>query len=85
MSNCSNIEEILCLEKGLSNEQRKAQVAKIQKKFGPAIIKKKKKKNAGLFATQIGKIIIDVVSRCENCKRFKKPTPRTVAGLPKAT
>ena len=43
VSNCSNIEEILYLEKGLSNEQRKAQVAKIQKKFGPASILKKKK------------------------------------------
>ena len=42
-------------------------------------------KNAGLFDTQIGKIIIDVLSRCENCKRFRKPTPRPVVGLPKAT
>ena len=39
-------------------------------------------KNAGLFDTQIGKIIIDVVSQCENCKRFKKHTPRPVVVLP---
>ena len=25
-------------------------------------------KNAGLFDTSIGKVIIDVVSQCENCK-----------------
>ena len=41
-------------------------------------------KNAGLFDTQIGKIIIDVVSQCENCKRFKKLTLRPVVVLPKA-
>ena len=23
--------------------------------------------------------------QCENCKQFKKPTPRPVVGLPKAT
>ena len=42
-------------------------------------------KNAGLSDTQIGKIITDVLSQCENCKRFRKPTPRPVVGLPKAT
>ena len=41
-------------------------------------------KNAGLFDTQTGKIIIDVVSQYENCKRLEKPTPRPVVGLPKA-
>ena len=34
---------------------------------------------------QIGKIIIDVVSRCENCKQFRKLTPYPVLGLAKAT
>ena len=48
-------------------------------------IQKKKFKNAGLFDTQIGEIIIEVVLQCENCKRFKKPTPQPVVGLPKAT
>ena len=41
--------------------------------------------NAGLFDTQIGKIIFDFVSQYEKCKRFKKPTPRPVVGRPKAT
>ena len=42
-------------------------------------------KNAGLFDTQIGKIIVDVVSQCENCKLFRKLTPQPVVGLPKTT
>ena len=42
-------------------------------------------KNAGLFDTQMGKIIADVVSQCENCKGFRKPTSQPVVGLPKAT
>ena len=42
-------------------------------------------KNAGLFDNQIGKIIFDFVWQCEKYKRFKKPTPQSVAGYPKAT
>ena len=73
-SNCSNIEEILSIEKDLSKEQYKAQITKTHKQFGHASTKKMNKliKNAGLFHTQIDKIIIAVVSQCENCKRFKK-------------
>ena len=42
-------------------------------------------KNAGSFDTQIGKIIVDVVSQCGNCKQFRKATPRPAVSLPKAT
>ena len=42
-------------------------------------------KNPGLIDTQIGKIIVDVLSECENCKQFRKPTSQLVVGLPKAT
>ena len=37
-SSCSDTEEILYLEKDLSNGQRKAQVTKIHKQFGQASI-----------------------------------------------
>ena len=86
-SSCSNIEEILYVEKDLSKEQCKAQVTKIHKQFAHATIENMNKliKNAGLFNTQIGEIIIDVVSQCENCKQFRKPSPRHVVGLAKAT
>ena len=42
-------------------------------------------KNARLFDKQVGKIIIDAVSQCENCKQLSKPTPHPVLGLSKAT
>ena len=86
-SSFSNIEEILYLEKDLSNEQHKAQVTKIQKQFGHASIENMNKliKNAGIFDTQLGKIIIAVVSQCEGCKRFREPTTSPVVGIPKAT
>ena len=67
---CSNIEEILYLEKDLSNEQHKVQLNKIHKQFGHASIENMNKliKIAELFDTQIGKIITDIVLQCENCK-----------------
>ena len=61
-SSCSDIEEILYVEKDLSKEQCKAQVTKIHKQFGHATIENMNKliKNAGLFNTQTGKIIIEL-------------------------
>ena len=38
-------------------------------------------KNADLFDIHIGKIKRVVVSQCENCRRFKKPTHPPVKGL----
>ena len=38
-------------------------------------------KNADLFDIHIGKIKTVVVSQCENCRRFKKPTHPPVKGL----
>ena len=69
-NSCNNIEEILYLEKNLSNEQLKPKDTKIHKQFGHASTENMNKliKNARLFDTQIGKIIIDVVSQCENCR-----------------
>ena len=72
------------LEKDLSNEQHKVQVNKIHKQFGHASIENMNKliKIAGLFDTQIGKIITDIVSQCENCKRFRKAICHPVVDLP---
>ena len=69
-SSCSNIEEILYLEKDLSNVQHKVQVNKMHKQFGHANIENMNKliKIAELFGTQIGKVITDIVSQCQNCK-----------------
>ena len=69
-SSWSNIEEILYLEKDLSNKQHKVQVNKIHKHFGHANIENMNKliKITELFDTQIGKIITDIVSQCENYK-----------------
>ena len=69
-SSCGNIEEILYLEKDLSNVQHKVQVNKIHKQFGHANIENMNKliKIAELFGTQIGKVITDIVSQCQNCK-----------------
>ena len=69
-SGCGNIEEILYLEKDLSNVQHKVQVNKIHKQFGHANIENMNKliKIAELFGTQIGKVITDIVSQCQNCK-----------------
>ena len=80
-SNCCNIEEILYLEKDSSNKQCETQVTKIHKQLRHASIENMNKliKSAGLFDMQIEKIIIDVVSQCENCRQFKKPTPQPVS------
>ena len=69
-SSCGNIEEILYLEKDLSNVQHKVQVNKMHKQFGHANIENMNKliKIDELFGTQIGKIITDIVSQCQNCK-----------------
>ena len=41
--------------------------------------------NAGLFSTGISKLINEVFDNCLVCKTNKKPPPKPVVGLPKAT
>ena len=42
-------------------------------------------KNAGLFSTEISKLINEVCDNCIVCKTHTKPPPRLVVGLARAT
>ena len=66
----SNVEKKLYLGKYLPNKQHRAEVFKISKQSWYASIENMKKliKNDGLFDTQLGKIITDIVQQCQNCR-----------------
>ena len=80
----NNYEEVMILEKDLSDNEKKSHVIKIYKQFGHASIENMKKlfNNEGLLAKGLH-VIIENVQSCDTCIRFKRAPPRPVAGLSK--
>ena len=83
--NCCNIEEVIYLEKDLSNDNVKhklpnytnnsdMQVSKIWTKWLKILV---------YLTLKWAKIIIDAVSQCENCKQFKNLHPNLLWGFAK--
>ena len=86
MENLNNYEEVIILEKDLSDNEKKSQVIKICKQFDHASIENIKKliNNAGLLDQGLNTIIENVVQSCGTCIRFKRAPPKLVVGLSKA-
>ena len=82
----NNYEEVMILEKDLSDNEKKSQVIKIHKQFGHAstVNIKKHINNAGLLDKGLNEIIENVVQSCDTCIRFKRAPPRPVVGISKA-
>ena len=67
--------------------KKRSKLVKLHKQFGHASPNNLKNllQTAGLFSTEISKLIIEVCDNCVVCKTHKKPPPRPVVGLPRAT
>ena len=81
------IEEVLILEKDLPRSKKHSQILKLHKQFGHASVQNLQKllKNANCVENTLTEIIEDVVNNRETCLTFKRPSPRPVVGLPKAS
>ena len=82
----NNCEEVMILEKDLSDNEKKTQVIKIHKQFGHASIENIKKRinNAGFLHKDLNAITENVIQSSDTCIRFKKAPPKPVVGLSKA-
>ena len=85
--NFDPIKHCLIFETDDDKYKKRSKLLKLHKQFGHASPNNLRNllKNAGLFSTETSKLINEV---CENgiiCKTHKKPPPRPVVGLPRAT
>ena len=79
-------QEIFHLEKDLPVKEKEKLIIKIQKEFihSSAGSIKKIIRNSGHLNSDVSKIIDNVISQCEICKRYKKPPLRPIGGDAKA-
>ena len=84
--NFDSIEHCLIFEIDDDKCKKRSKLAKLHKQFGHASnILRNLLKNAGLFFTEIPKLINVVCDNCISCKTHKKFPPRPVVRLPRAT
>ena len=84
--NFDSIERCLIFEIDDDKYKKRSRLAKLHKQFGHASNNLRNLlKNAGLFFTEIPKLINVVCDNCIICKTHKKPPPRPVVRLPRAT
>ena len=79
-------EVVLMLEATLPSKEKSKQIDKIHKQLGHASIKSMQNlfRNANLLDKNISKLIIETVTKCQTCVKFKKPQPQPVVGLAKS-
>ena len=79
-------EVVLMLEATLPSKEKSKQIDKIHKQLGHASVESMQNlfRNANLLDKDISKLIIETVTKCQTCVKFKKPQPRPVVGLAKS-
>ena len=85
--NFNSINHCLIFENDDDINKKRSKLLKLHKQFGHASSNNLKSllKNAGLLTTEISKLVDEINLKCVICKTHKKPSPRPVVSLPRAT
>ena len=82
-----SVDHCLIFEIDDNNNTKRSKILKLHKQFGHASSNNLKNllKNAGLLTIEISKVVDEISKNCVICKTHKKPSPRPVVSLPRAT
>ena len=85
--NFDSVDHCLIFEIDDNNNTKRSKILKLHKQFGHASSNNLKNllKNAGLLTIEISKLVDEISKNCVICNTHKKPSPRPVVSLPRAT
>ena len=86
-SDFDELEEVLIFEDNDALESKQKKVKKLHGQFGHASSNNliTLLKNAKIYTKSLFQIVKNVTKECDSCNLYKKPVPRPVVSLPRAT
>ena len=85
--NSNECENVLMFDINTNQKSKIMCTDKIHKQFGHASAENLKRlfQNTGKFNSEITSLMDATVKKCKTCKVYKKPKPRPIVGLSRAT